>query len=243
MNGIKIAVQNQFAGLTDQQVQEVVAALQIQVHEHFAPVWGIDAEVTFYPKGALPGGWWQLIILDNSDQAGALGYHDVTSEGLPLGKVFAGTDIQYNSSWSVTASHELLEMIGDPDINLTVFVENNAGAGVLYAYENCDACEDDSYGYLINGVKVSDFVFPSWFQSFNVPGTQYDYGKHVAQPFQLLTGGYIGIYDIQSGSGWQQKYPTGQAMKYSMRAHVGSRRERRKTPRAQWIKSSPNVIL
>lgn len=238
MSSIKIAVQNQFVGLTDQQVQAVVDALQIQVHKHFAPAWGIDAEITFYPKGALPRGAWQLIILDNSDQAGALGYHDLTSEGLPLGKVFAGTDLKYGTSWSVTASHELLEMLGDPDINLTVFVENKAGTGVLYAYENCDACEDDSFAYLINGIKVSDFVFPSWFQKFHLPGTQFDYGKHITQPFELLQGGYIGIYDIESGSGWQQKYPADQVLKYSMRAHIGSRRERRKTQKSQWLKST-----
>ncbi|SEM65444.1 hypothetical protein SAMN05192574_101349 [Mucilaginibacter gossypiicola] len=242
MSSIKIAVQNQFIGLTDQQVQAVVDALQIQVHEHFAPAWGIDAEITFYPKGALPSGAWQLIILDNSDQAGALGYHDLTSEGLPLGKVFAGTDLKFGTSWSVTASHELLEMLGDPDINLTVFVENKAGTGVLYAYENCDACEDDSFAYLINGIKVSDFVFPSWFQKFHLPGTQFDYGKHITQPFELLKGGYIGVYDIESGSGWQQKYPADQVLKYSMRAHIGSRRERRKTPKSQWLKSSANVV-
>jgi hypothetical protein len=34
-----------------------------------------------------PDGWW-LVFLDNSDQAGALAYHDLTNEGLPLSKVF-----------------------------------------------------------------------------------------------------------------------------------------------------------
>ena len=32
-----------------------------------------------------------MLVLDTSDQAGALGYHDVTPQGLPLGKVFAKT--------------------------------------------------------------------------------------------------------------------------------------------------------
>ena len=36
----------------------------------------------------------------------------------------------------------------------------------LYAYEVCDACEADQFGYDIDGVLVSDFVFPSWFESF-----------------------------------------------------------------------------
>jgi len=41
--------------------------------------------------------WW-VVVLDNSDQAGALGYHDLTSAGLPISKVFAGTDKQYGKT-------------------------------------------------------------------------------------------------------------------------------------------------
>ena len=32
---------------------------------------------------------WQIVVLDNSDQAGALGYHDYTPSGKPVAKVFA----------------------------------------------------------------------------------------------------------------------------------------------------------
>jgi Fe-S cluster assembly iron-binding protein IscA len=37
-------------------------------------------------------------------------------------------------------------MLGDPNINLTVFVQNSNTAGMLYAYKVCDACEDDTLG-------------------------------------------------------------------------------------------------
>src|SRR6266581_3514657 len=97
------------------------------------------------------------------DFAGALGYHDLTKQGLPLGKVFAGSDMKLGYNWTVTASHELLEMLADPDINLTAFVQDSDTSGILYAYETADACEADEYGYKIDGVLVSDFVFPSWF--------------------------------------------------------------------------------
>jgi hypothetical protein len=62
-----------------------------QVTRDFFPAWGWDAVVKFFPKGgAVPGEWcWIIAILDDSDQANALGYHDVTSTGLPLAKVFA----------------------------------------------------------------------------------------------------------------------------------------------------------
>src|SRR6266851_10439261 len=113
MAEIKIAVINASSVMTDADVQGAVPALQTQVHRDFYPPWGVDADLTFVPKGHQPpaGSWW-LAILDNSDQAGALGYHDVTTEGLPLGKVIAGTDKQYGYIWTVTASHELLAGCG-----------------------------------------------------------------------------------------------------------------------------------
>jgi hypothetical protein len=183
-----------------------------QVINDFGPAWGISAHVVFVPKGKKPAaGTWQLVILDDSDQAGALGYHDLTKEGLPLGKVFARTDLVNKLSWSVTISHELLEMLGDPDINLTAFDQSSNTAGMLYAYEACDACEADEYGYQIDGIQALD----------------------------ILPGGYIGVFDVTRGSGWQQK--TNQNDKLAIlrarRQPRGSRRERRKVPRDQWVRS------
>jgi hypothetical protein len=43
------------------------------------------------PKGApVPPKTWLIGVFDNSDQAGVLGYHDLTEDGLPLAKVFVG---------------------------------------------------------------------------------------------------------------------------------------------------------
>src|SRR5277367_628327 len=117
----RISVVNESTLVADAEVQAWVPALQIQVSRDFAPIWGIDALVQFVTPAAKaqPADWlmealkpinWVLGVFDNADQAGALGYHDLTPAGMPIGKVFAGTDQQYNSSWTVTASHELLEM-------------------------------------------------------------------------------------------------------------------------------------
>jgi hypothetical protein len=245
MATIKIAVINEYNGLTDADITPVVAALNIQVKQHFAPVWGIDADLTYYPAGNPPPlDAWQLIIFDDSDQAGALGYHDLTNMGLPLGKVFAGTDKKFGSAWSVTASHELLEMLGDPDINLCAIVEgqNQGDPSTLYAYEVCDACEDDQFAYIINvsgeNVLVSDFVYPSWFESFIVPGAQFDYQKKITQPFQLMPGGYISVLQLSGSDGWIQKTARTTTRSFRMRASVGTRRERRRTPRNQWLRST-----
>jgi len=238
---IQISLINESTVLADKDVVPVVAALQKQVTNDFAPVWGAPAQLTIVPKGNQPpsGSWW-LVLLDDSDQANALGYHDLTTEGLPIGKVFAASDLKAGTSWTVTASHELLEMLADPNVNLTVFVEGSNTAGVLYAHEVCDACEDDSLGYQIDNVLMSDFVYPSWFESFRAEGsTQFDRMNKIQNPFQLLTGGYIGIFNVNSGSGWQQQTGEKRPTNVLNRGAVGTRRERRGIPHELWINSLP----
>jgi hypothetical protein len=244
MANIKIAVINATSSdevLTDVDAQAAVLALQKQVTNDFAPVWGINADLSFVPRNGEPavGAWW-LVLLDTSDQATALGYHDLTVDGLPLGKAFVLTDKQAGLQWTVTASHELLEMLGDPDINLWAFPHPEAHTDRLYAYEMCDACEADALGYLIDGTLVSDFLYPAWFESFRLPGsTQFDRQSHIQEPFQIPPGGYSLVYDIRTGTGYQQIYGDKEEVAFTPlhRPQVGSRRERRKTPRMHWWRS------
>jgi len=237
----QISVINESTVLTDADVTPVVSALQQQVTNDFRPAWGTDAELTMIPQGTpAPAGTWWLVILDDSDQAGALGYHDLTPDGLPIGKVFAASDLKAGTSWTVTASHELLEMLADPNINLTVFVQDANTTGTLYAYEVCDACEDDSLGYQINNILVSDFVYPAWFENFRAQGsTQFDRMNKIQNPLELLAGGYIGVFSVTDGTGWQQKTAERIPVNLRFRGHVGSRRERRSVSRNQWLTSLP----
>lgn len=248
-SAFSIAVKNISSVVSDDELSAALPAFQTQVSRDFAPVWGLDAQLELVTKDQkTPPGAWLLLVCDNSDQAGALGYHDLSSTGTPLGKVFAKTEALYDGNWTVTFSHELLEMLADPNINLTAFDEANAR---LYAYEVCDAVEDDQFAYTIDGVLVSDFVYPSWFEPFGPAGAVYNYQKTVTAPFELLPGGYIGYFDIAKGSGWQQltartqraatsfaPFAAPEATRYAARAHVGSRRERRRTPKSQWLRST-----
>ena len=238
---ITVAIVNQCTVLTDAQVTPVVAALQVQVSRDVAPAWGIDAHVIQVMKGQVaPKGVWQLVLLDNADQAGALGYHDLTSDGLPIGKAFMKTDLDNGAIWSVTVSHELLEMLVDPWINLTVFSQTTNTAGKLYAYEVCDACEADNLAYDINGVKVSDFVHPSWFSDPGSKDKMDQMGK-ITKSFQVLAGGYIGEFDVTRGGGWKQL--TAQRLpdsshRASGASVPGTRRERRARGHQHWKRST-----
>jgi hypothetical protein len=169
-----------------------------------------------------------LFILDNSDEQDALGYHDLTPGGKPIGKSFAKTDIDNGANWTITLSHELLEMLADPWANLTIFNQTSRTAGRLLAMEVCDACEADKYGYQINGIWVSDFVYPAW---FGIPGSisKLDHMDHLKHPGELLDGGYIGIFDVTNGKGWTQitAQKSEHAHRESGHKRAGSRRHRR----------------
>src|SRR5579872_4203217 len=107
-----IAVTNVSTCLNDEQVEAVLTALQKQVSQDFIAYWDLDCTLQFLPKNAaLTQGWWQMVVMDDPDQAGALGYHEMSTTGTPLGKVFAGLDLKMGASWTVTLSHELLEML------------------------------------------------------------------------------------------------------------------------------------
>ena len=163
--------------------EALVRALQKFVDNCFAPVWGTPAKLV---KTSEPiAGAWTMAFLDNADVADALGYHDLTKNGLPLAKVFVETTLKVNQKVSVTACHELAEMLVDPAINLW----SDGPKGTLYAYEMCDAVEEAEFN--IVGIAMSDFVFPAYFEAFRKTGSaQFDYLKKVSRPFQILSGGY-----------------------------------------------------
>jgi hypothetical protein len=211
-----IALTNASTCLTDSQVEAAIPALQHQVSLDFKAYWDLDCQLSFLPKGeALPQGWWQISVTDDPDQAGALGYHEMTSRGTPLGKVFARLDLQSGASWTVTLSHELLEMLADPWINWCA----QGSDGRVYALEVCDAVEADALAYEIDGVLVSDFITPSWFEP--AQADRVDFKRRISQPLQLASGGYISV--LNPADGWTQIAAQGTAP-----IPVGSRRQRRR---------------
>ena|SRR5437899_1140274 len=109
---------------------KLIATLQQFLDQIFVPVWGTPARLvrtTGFQKGA-----WALAFLDTADVANALGYHDLTPDGLPLSKVFVRTTLGAGQKVSVTASHELAEMLVDPAINARFAREDRRGHRSMY---------------------------------------------------------------------------------------------------------------
>src|SRR5207302_7571086 len=129
---------------------------------------------------------WQFVYFDDADTAGALGYHDLTQNGQPISKIFVKTTLADKQLVSVTAAHELFEMIIDPIANLWA----EAADGTEYAYEMSDAVEEDTFP--VDGVAMSNFLHPSWFEPFkHPPGTKFDHLGRLTKPFSMTKGGYV----------------------------------------------------
>lgn len=220
----EIAVLNRSSVATDDEVHAITDAAQQDLIENFGPAWGITSKLVFVPSSDQMSwkGKPNLVVLDTSDEANALGYHDFTPEGLPLGKAFAKTDQMDGAKLSVTLTHELWEMLVDPNIRLCVQDDSRS---CFVAYESADAVEADELGHAVNGQVISNFVLPNYFVR-GTPGP-YDFGHVLSQPFQLAEGGYESYWTPNGG--WQQnvKRETGAAA--SDRPKVGSRRERRRS--------------
>jgi hypothetical protein len=229
----QIVVINESTGTTDDKVQGMLAAFQTQWNKDLDPVWGVgQASFTFVPKGQTPasGTWW-VVFLDNSDQANALAYHDLTNEGLPISKVFVESIQKEKSSLSVGATHEICEMAVDPWLN-SAYQDSQ---GTFWAGEICDPVEDDQYGYEIGGVLVTDFVTPNWFGHQHAQGA-IDLKGHASTAFAVLSGGYAQKFDASSG--WQQI--TGSLAMKSHRAANAARGTRRERRVRQWKHWKPS---
>jgi hypothetical protein len=177
------------------ELKTMVRALQLFYDKHFYPVWGYKLKLealhdteTFDPHA------WRFVFLDKSDDADALGYHDLTDQGQPISKVFVKDTLDSGEVVSVTACHELCEMAIDPIANL--WADN--GKDQDYAYEMCDAVEEDTFDVILSAggvnirVPMSNFVMPAWFEPFLHPaGTRFDYMGLLNKPFSMTKGGYV----------------------------------------------------
>ena len=175
---------------TDLQVDydKLIAAMQKYIDDFIVPVWGTPAKLIKtdgFQKGA-----WAMVFLDDADQANALAYHDLTPDGFPVSKVFVRTTVQNGELVSVSASHELVEMLVDPAINMMTTGPNPK---LVYAYESADPVEALSFD--VDSIPMSDFVYPSYFEAFHPAGSvRFDQMEKVNKPFQILSGGYQIIF-------------------------------------------------
>lgn len=194
--------------ITPSQLTRVAAALQKQATRDFGPFWQVEATVdAFENLEDVPVGYWPMIVVD--DVPDAAGFH-TDRNGQPFSL------IEFGDSWSLTASHEMLEMISDPFGNRLVAgpSPHPEQGRVEFLVEVADPSEAAEFGYTVNGLLVSDFFTQRFYDPIAVDGVRYSFGGHIKKPRQVLRGGYISWREPVSGEWWQQTWFKGKEPKF-----------------------------
>ena len=122
-----ISVINFSSNVDDRRAQQAIRVVNRQIQEDFAPIWGTAWELRLHASAADPSdpdalieepvqGEGVLYLVREGTLAGALGYHWMNTAERPYGFVFT----EHVDEWTVTLSHEALELIVDPTANVLV---------------------------------------------------------------------------------------------------------------------------
>jgi hypothetical protein len=178
------------------------AAVQKQISRDFTPIWNVDATLdAFAALEDVPVGYWPIIVRNDIGQPGAAGIH-LDKDGQPFALV------QVTNRWQLTVSHEVLEMLADPFGSRLVAgksIHPDQGR-VEYLVEVCDPSEDIQFGYSVNGITVSDFYTPSFFDPVTSAGTRYSFTAAIPSPRTVLENGYLSWHDPVTDHWWQQTF-------------------------------------
>jgi hypothetical protein len=187
----QVALVSQTAKIQPNELAQVSAAIQKQVTRDVSPVWSIEATVDNFPTlEDVPLGYWSVVIMDQIPYDAA-GIHLNKENGQPFALV------AYSPEWSLTASHETIEMLVDPSGNRTVAANSPdpKQGRVLILVEACDPSEASQFGYSVNGILLSDFYTPRFFDPVASSGVQYSFTGALKEPLQVLDGGYISWWE------------------------------------------------
>jgi hypothetical protein len=201
------------------------AAVQKQLTRDFTPLWGLRATLdTFDDLASVPSDYHPIVVfgrpeelvgqlevaigpeytarlVDDFERDRLSGLHLNAFTRQPFALVEA------SDAWSVTISHEVLEMIADPFGNRLIAAAHplDRTQRVKYLLEVCDPCQ--AVWYPVNGVPVSDFYTPRYFDPVAVQGGRYSFSGQIEEPLQILEGGYLtwidpddsGLYTLAAG--------------------------------------------
>jgi hypothetical protein len=208
----QVALVSQAPSVPLSEVVKVSAALQKQASRDFAPIWNVSATVdSFEQLSDVPLGYWPVIVRDDVvTKWEAAGIH-LDQSGQPFALVQASSD------WSLTASHEVLEMLADPFGERLVAGNLPAQAKgkspkkappqrVEFLVEVCDPSEADAFSYTVNDVQVSDFYTPAFFDPVGSGSVRYSFTGALTGPRQILKGGYLSWHNTVDDHWYQLRW-------------------------------------
>jgi hypothetical protein len=206
MTPIHLALVVEAPEVSQRAVAEIAAALQRQLTRDVAPLWDVWATIDAFPSlEHVPPGYWPILVADYLPGVENVGIH-LDRSGQPFALV------EVSPSWSLTASHEAIEMIIDPWGNRTVPGGSPmAGQGLVeILVEVCDPPGGAQWGYTVNGYLVSDFCTPNYYDPIGSAGVRYSFTGALTEPRQILEGGYLSWRHPATADWWQADLTDGE---------------------------------
>jgi hypothetical protein len=145
-------------------------------------------------------GEWVMGFWSHPDVPGALGYHDVAPNEMPIMHIFPFLDDPANRG--ITESHELFEAISDPTCQRATIGND----GVIRCEEAGDPVEATSFDYTCQSgrvIRCSNWVTPAYFAPSPDGSVPMDHLGLVTYPGEILDGGYQIVWT--PGEGWTQQ--------------------------------------
>jgi hypothetical protein len=196
----QIGIISQSTNLSNSELAAGASALGRQVARDLARHWQVSATISSFVKlEDLPVGCWPIIVIDSKNKSNMEGYH-TDEHGQPFAIV------QYSPTWTLAASHEMIEMLIDPYGKTLVpghSVDPAHPGRVEYLIEACDPCQDQSNAYPMNGFLVSDFYTPRYFDPQAANGVLYSANGKISKPREILSNGYITWHNLEDENWYQ----------------------------------------
>ncbi len=203
MSLMQVGVVDKTGEIDPELMQATAAALNIQVTRDLTQFWNVQASVSYLPSPKkIPAGVWPVFIV-KSLPPGEGGFH-MDKHNQPYAEVIGSAA---SEEWTIDASHETVEMLVDPygnrlqnstSIEITDKKIVDGTGEFAYLVEACDPCEADNFAYAIQGINVSDFLTPHFYDPVQTPGTRYSFTGAIKSPRQILPGGYISWVNQQT---------------------------------------------
>jgi len=191
-----------------EELSRVAAALTLQLQRDVRPIWHLNASVLALAKpDAIPPGVWPVFITDKLPP-GEGGVH-LTKHNQPYALIVKG------NTWTLDASHEIVEMVVDPQASRlhassAIRVANggfeDAPGKFEYLVEACDPCEDQNFSYLVDDVMVSDFLTPQFYDPVASSAVRYSFTGAIKRPREILPNGYLSWLNPRTGELQQARF-------------------------------------
>jgi len=192
-----IAVKNH-SRVPDGEVLAAIRAVNRQISEDFEPYWDLSGILRLADRSI------SALQADGIIRIWDSGHNlHVDTDGIPTAHIFTQVSALAKETlpwltWHSALSHEALEMIADPYLNTLVRGPHPGSSRQVFHYrEVCDPVQAQSYE--IDGVTVSDFVLPHYYNSDGETGGRNDFLGTGLKAFRWNEDGEIGFFDPKLG--------------------------------------------